>query len=190
MNEQAPRRAAPKSGPTHGGPRAECTELYKLACEEGKRTVDDQLAELDSMRQRTVQFLAFVGSATAFLVGTGLHAVSRNSGFYAVASIATLLSALSVILCLSILVASSRPWSRELEQWSFRLSPSALVKWIEPDVHPPRDYDFYRALALQYEAMAEANAPSLDRIRRRYLIFLVMGFGQLCGWVALAWLFG
>jgi hypothetical protein len=42
--------------------------MYKMAYDEAKRLVDDQVAELDGIRQRSVQFLAFIGTGTAFLV--------------------------------------------------------------------------------------------------------------------------
>lgn len=167
------------------------SELYKLAYEEGKRTVDDQLAELDSMRQRSVQFLAFVGASTAFLVGTGLRAPSRSTGFYLLASIATLSIVVSILLCSAILVAASwRGRGLQIEDWSFRLSAKSLVQWIEPDVKPPSESDYFRALALRYNAMADENAPRLSRMRRHYIAFLVFGFLQLGAWVALVWIYG
>ena len=165
-------------------------DLYKLAYEEGKRTVDDQLAELDSMRQRSVQFLAFVGSASAFLVGTSLKATDRSPAFYVVAIAASAMTLLTVALCLSMLIAARLPLaSGGTEKWAFRLSPSALVKWAEPDVHPPSESDFYRALAEKYEEMARENSSGLSKIRSRYIGFLGGAVLQLTLWLVLAWLY-
>jgi hypothetical protein len=173
-----------------GKPRDDKPELYKLAYEEGQRTVDDQLSELDSMRQRSVQFLAFVGTATAFLVGTSLRAYPHSEIFFILAGAATALALATIGLCVAVLNASRKLWSPTPVDWSFRLSPSVLVKWIEPDVHPPSDADFYKHLALHYEEMATENDVPLHRIRNRYLTFLGVGFLQLTLWLAVAWIFG
>lgn len=172
-------------------------ELYKLAYDEGKRTVDDQLAELDSMRQRSVQFLAFVGAASAFLVGTSLKVTDRSVIFYVIAIAASLCTLLTVALCISLLLATQRPWRSKrsesdgpMRAWSFRLSPSALVRWIEPDVRPPNESDFYRALAERYEGMAGDNDEGLSKVRRGYICFLGAAVFQLTLWLMLAWLYG
>lgn len=173
-----------------GKTREDKAELYKLAYEEGKRTVDDQIAELDSIRQRSVQFLAFIGTATAFLVGTSLKLPTRTLAFYVIAVLASLLMLASVALCLSLLIASVKPWSRKAQDWSFRLKPKSLVAWIEPDVRQPSESDYYRALAEVYEDMADENSVGLDDIRRSYIWFLGIAFVQLTLWLVLAWLYG
>lgn len=183
--------------------RQDRADLYKLAYEEGKRLVDDQLSELDTMRQRSVQFLAFVGSASAFLVGTSLKASDRTTIFYVLAIGASVLTLLTVFLCLSLLTASTwqggdsdvqkRGALRFLphaEQWAFRLSPKALVQWIEPDVRQPSESDYYRALAERYEGMARENSQSLNKMRNRYVGFLAAAVLQLTLWLVLAWLYG
>jgi hypothetical protein len=162
-------------------------DLYKLAYEEGKRALEDQLAELDTMRQRSVQFLAFVGSASAFLVGTSLKATDRSLAFYILAVTASIATLLTVALCLALLTASRLPRARGVEEWSLNLSPSALIKWIEPDVRPPRESDFYRALAERYDQMTSDNLPGLNRMRHRYVLFLGGAVMQLTLWLALAW---
>ena len=180
------------SGKTAQGRRTrdDRPELYKLAYEEGKRTVDDQLAELDSMRQRSVQFLAFVGAASAFLVGTSLKVADRPWVFYLLAVTASVFTLLTVALCISLLLATRRPWTGGEHDWSFRLSPRALVRWIEPDVRPPSESDFYRALAERYEGMAEDNTEGLAKVRSRYILFLGAAVLQLTLWLVLAWLYG
>ncbi|MCB5280467.1 hypothetical protein BJQ89_00189 [Arthrobacter sp. ES1] len=164
-------------------------ELYKFVCEEGQRAVDDQLSELDSMRQRSVQFLTFTGAATAFLVGTSLKTPSRTVPFYVLASTATVLTVVSVVLCLSILMASKKITSPKPQAWRFRMSPTGLVKVIESDDPPRRDSDFYRWLAVEYDAMLCLNDPILSQLRRRYAVCLGTGFLQLTLWLLIAWIF-
>ena len=186
----------PESGGT--SPRGKSADdllgMYKLAYEEGKRTVDDQIAELDSIRGKSVQYLAFLGAATAFLVGTGLSYADRSKGVFVTAAVATMLSGLALSLCLSILTASRPPWPTpkrdSWERWAFRMSPGNLLGWIESDVGRPTEVQFYRALAQKLEIMATENDPIMEKIRRRYYWFLASGVGQLIAWTTLAWLYG
>ena len=183
---------------------------YKLAYDEGKRTVDDQLSELDSMRQRSVQFLAFVGAATAFLVGTGVNRNDATRGylFYALVAAATIASIATVIAVAFILLSlwwakrdpdedvaskdqpSSQVTRRKgLRQMRFqlRLSPQQLVEWGEPEVPDRSDADLYRNLARYYEQMKDWNAVRLDALRHSYIAFILLGFCQVILWVSVAW---
>lgn len=188
VRARQPRNAAPFGQKPKGKTRQDEPELYKFVCEEGQRAVDDQLSELDSMRQRSVQFLTFTGAATAFLVGTSLKTPSRTSLFYVLASTATVLMVVSVVLCLSILMASRKVTSPEPQEWRFRMSPTGLVDGIESDV-PPRASDFYRWLAVEYDEMLCLNDPILSQLRRRYAVCLGTGFLQLTLWLLIAWIF-
>jgi hypothetical protein len=136
------------------------------------------------MRQRSVQFLAFVGASTAFLVGTGLKSPSRDGTFYVLAACASVCSLISVVLAVFLLLSLKglRP-----VDWSFRLFPSKLIEWIEPEVPQPDETDYLRALALQYEDMADKNTPLIALMRKYYVLFLFFGFTQLILWAWLAW---
>lgn len=80
--------------------------MLKVAYEEGLRIIEDQVAELDSMRQRSVQFLAFVGSATAFLAGSGLGGTyDRGPAFFVLAGLASLVSAIAIALASFVLLS-------------------------------------------------------------------------------------
>lgn len=184
MNNESPRRAA-----TARPVRADGAPLYQLAYEEGRRTVDDQMAELSSIRQNTVQFLAFVGATTGFLIGAGLPGIdSRGPSFYFIAISATVLSIVSVSICASILTASRHFWGGSSLKWSFRLLPGNLMKWVDADI-PPTPAQFYSKLAEVYAQMEHENSGGLKAIRARYVAFLITGFAQLCAWVSLVWIF-
>lgn len=160
--------------------RADCEALYKLAFDEGQRALADQLDELNGMRQRSVQFVAFVGAATAFLVGTGLATVDRDGVFYLLAATGSILSLSLIGLVLAVL----SPWAT----WDYRLSSKSLVEgWIECDVPPPTDSDVYRALALVLDKMRVDNEDVLARLRILYSTLIVTGSLQLTVWAVLTW---
>jgi hypothetical protein len=187
--------------------------LFKVAYEEGKRLVDDQVAELDSMRQRSVQFLAFVGSATSFLVGTSLPGTtSLTSGQRVVAASATVLSFGSIILVALILLSlvwGSRGTSSAAEtggqskprflqrivparvQWHFRLDPLRLVtEWPKAKAvqQSKTEMTYYGALAKQYSSMSTRNKPALRTLRTYYWMFICATALQVTAWSSLAWL--
>ena len=176
-----------------GRTRSADVPMYKIAYEEGKRLVDDQLAELDGMRQRSVQFLAFVGSATAFLVGTSLGRVDTSAGLaYGITALvlaisASLAAAVAIILVVFILLALSKKGRVEFE---FRLSPTVLVKTIEPEVPQPDEADLLRYLALEYSEMHDSNESGIAKIRKYYTAFITIGFLQLVLWALVAWING
>lgn len=183
-----PERRRP-SDPMPHNTSPEKTAMYRVAYEEGKRTVDDQVAELDSMRQRSVQFLAFVGSATAFLVGSGLSAPTRGPLFLALALLASLLSIASILLVLCVLLTvvfrRGRP---QRIAWNLRISARVLVEhWVGPEVGAASESKYLRDLALQYDGMAMENDPNMRVVRRRYGWFLFIGSLQVLVWASLVW---
>lgn len=175
----------------------------KDAYEEGKRAVDDQMAELDSMRQRSVQFLAFVGSATAFLVGTGLAATSaatqsgtpRDGWFYFFAITASVLSLVMILLVLAVLLSIVRhpdgPKSKlGRAHFDFRNSSRTLVEdWIDPPSQRMDEARYFRNLAITYDQKYEENEPFLSSIRVTYAWFLSVGTAQLVLWSVVVWAF-
>ncbi|MGY2004633.1 hypothetical protein [Blastococcus sp. SYSU DS1024] len=175
-------------GSQQGWIRPDRVPLYRLAYEESQRALDDQASELDGMRQRATQFLAFVGSATAFLVAAGLNAPERDGTFYTLAGLATVVSVATVILAVAILLLV-RPSIRHLGrfEWSFRLSASRLIGWIEPEVGGPDEPDFLRAVALRQDAMRERNEANLVKIRYYYAGVIAFGLLQVVLWGALVW---
>lgn len=177
--------------------------MYKVAYEEAKRVCLEQLAELDSMRQRSVQFLAFAGSATAFLVGTGLSnqpGDERSLAFFVHAGIASAASVASIIYVASILLSLVppvgargsllRPWRLRRAMWNFQLDARVFVEeWIDPEVGRSSEADFYRDLALHYGEKDGENESQLDTIRAWYLRFVIAGSTQIVLWAALVWIY-
>jgi hypothetical protein len=160
-------------------------DLYQVAYEEGRRTLDDQTDELNRMRDRAVNFAVFVGAATAFLVGTGLQAPHRDSTFYAIAILASALSALMIFLLFRVL----NPAKVKKEFWNYRMSPKSLIQgWIETDVPVPSKAQFNRELARVYDDMVLKNEAVLGGLRTAYRWLIVIGSAQLMVWAALVWI--
>lgn len=134
------------------------------------------------MRDRAVQFTAFVGAATAFLVGTGLSGTHRGVTFYVLASVASALSALLILLLLALLT----PQTRRL--WTYSLSTKKLISgWIETEVPLPTEADFFKKLAIMYDDMREENSGLLRALRTWYRWLVVVGAAQVAVWAALVW---
>lgn len=177
---------SPVGSPTSQDENSGGASLYVVAFEEGRRFLADQLSELEGMRNRTVSFLAFVGSASGFLIGAALsNSVERHFAFYSLAFIATALSVAFVICAIWILLSlNSRGHS---SRWRLNLSPRTLVGWIETDP-PPAPSDFFRALAVEAEEMIATNDPALRRVRAQYVAVMILGIAQLIVWTWLAWM--
>jgi hypothetical protein len=157
-------------------------DLYRIAYEEGQRALDDQTDELNRLRDRAVQFTAFIGAATAFLVGAGIHPAHRDSVFYTLAGTASGLSILSILLLLSLL----KPRTRKL--WHYPLSATSLiVGWIETEVPLPSEAHFLRALAEKYDTMRVQNELLLGVLRTTYTFLIIIGAIQITFWAALVW---
>ena len=161
---------------------AKYEDLYRIAYLESQRALDDQQDELKGMRDRGVQFTAFVGAATAFLVGTGLHPTHRDASFYFLAGVASALSVVLILLLLRLLIPSSS------KLWHYRLSAKALIAgWIETDVPPPTEGHFLKALAEKYDQMREENEGLLGWLRISYRWLIIVGTAQITMWAALVW---
>lgn len=161
------------------------TELYEIAYHEAQRALDYQQVEINAMRDRSVQFTAFVGAATAFLVGAGLHPSHRDASFYALASTASALSVALILLLLEVL------FPRHHKLWHYRLSARSLITgWIQAQVPPPSHAHFIRRLAEQCDDMSKKNEILLSSLRTWYGWLVVVGAAQVAAWVALVWVKG
>lgn len=180
---------SPPHEPTHEArTRPGALPLYRVAYEESKRALDDQIAEIDGVRGRVAQFLAFVGTATAFLIGTGLRSPDRDAVFYGLAVLGSTLTFLTLALAVMIMLGMLFMDGRAVH-WKvgLRLSAKDLVRWIEPHIHAPDEVDFVRAVTIANGELAEANDEGLVRLRLLYVGFLSSGIAQLTIWAALVW---
>ena len=120
-----------------------------------------------------LQFTAFVGAATAFLVGTGLQHSTRDVTFYTLASLASLLSAVLIVLILKLLMPS------EKNLWHYRMKPKILVEgWIEREVPFTDEAALLREVALEYDKMYGNNEILINATRRAYKWLIVVGAAQ------------
>lgn len=166
--------------------------MYRLAYEESQRALEDQMAQLDGMRLRTTQILAFIGTATAFLVGTGVgngdKSVVRDTWFYVLSGLGTLTFLATLCLAGTVLLGlhlvNKKP---RIHNWNSRLSAGALVRWIEADVPPPDEAAFLRAVAKDNDRSADENDVQLATVRKAYVWFVMLASTQLLVWAALVW---
>lgn len=161
-------------------------EVYELAREEELRRLDGQRAEVDAMRQRTAQYLAFVGAATAFLAGTGIKTPDRDAAFWWLAGSASMLSLAAIFLAVSVFLALALPALRPAD-WQFVLRPGAVLQMIEADVRAPDAAQLNRHLITLYGSMSVHNEAALAKLRHLYVGFLTVGALQLLVWTALVW---
>lgn len=158
-------------------------DLYQIAYQESQRTLDDQQDELNHMRDRSVSFIAFVGAATAFLVGTGLTDTHRDGVFYLIASLASLVTLAMIVLMWLLLKPSYG------KKWNYRLSAKVLIaEWIEKDVPAPSKGELVRGLAETYDEMQAENETLLTSLRTLYQMLIAAGIIQLVLWGALVWI--
>jgi hypothetical protein len=186
-----------------GNPDA--VELYKVIYDEARRLLDDQLAELSTIRTRTVQYLAFIGTATAFLVGTSLSTGEESNVFWGLAASASLL--LVAALLRGIQVLSGMFWLRPADddgkkrrrfrqpEMSFHFGISKLVQQVDKpiDVKPANFHaraQLFKGLALQAEKYFFENESIVKRVKNAYLWCIGLGFLQLIIWGVVAWRYG
>ncbi|MBV9368746.1 MAG: hypothetical protein JO074_02870 [Frankiales bacterium] len=202
---------APRGARQRANTPEPASELYRVAYEEGQRLLDDQLDELASMRTRSVQFLAFIGTASGILVAAGLRLTERDAWYYALAAGASALSLCMVVLTVQVLlgvvisrthpaadglddlsggVVQARAVRPHLLLWRFRFAPEQMVKWldlVEAEVGRPSANDTRRDLELDQQDMANANLSGLRVLRRLYVLLISAGALQLALWAVLIW---
>jgi len=169
-------------GRRHGGP-GDAAVLYRLAYEEGKRALDDQVDELNGIRGRAVQFTAFVGSSTAFLAAVGLRTgPDRSWLFYVLAGVASALSLFAIASLGFLLIPRKR------QKFTFKMSSRVLIEdWIECEVPGPSEAAMLKELATEYDDLRVKNSRALGVLRRWYASVILIGATAVVVWAGLAW---
>lgn len=188
-------------------------DLYRYAADQTLAALAAQREELSALRTRTVQLMAFLGSATAFLAGTALRgtrgvgerdaqlAYRMDLAYQVPLWTAGVLAIVTIVMFASILAGRPgsprpglanglRPWrgwitSRLL--WQFAVRGDVLASYADSQIP---DATFYRQITREGRAMELGNQACLRAVRRRYGVFLMAILGQLAAWVALALVYG
>jgi hypothetical protein len=164
-----------------GGTDAQ-SELYQVVYEESQHTLEDQRDELNSLRDRAVQFSIFIGARHSFPHRLRSSEYAQDNGFFALAGAASAISLAAV----GLLFVTLRPPKKKL--WYFRLSSKYLIdNWIESEVPRPTKVQFIRALALMNDDSRDRNEKLLAPLRHRYRILAAAGTLQVVLWAALVW---
>ena len=153
--------------------------LYRIAYEEARRTITDQVDELNGMRNRAVSYMAFIGTAAAFLVRTG----SPELMFYILAIAATASVAWATVqLCRVIRPGIS---------FTIRLDPRDIItSFIDRQVPRPSEAQLLRSLAGWSANYIDENEKGLEKIRSRFSHVVIFGGGGLLLWTIAVWVFG
>lgn len=158
--------------------------LHVHAYNQGLRALDDQRDELNGIRTRVVQFVAFIGSASGFLIGSSLTSGRADDfAFYVVAGLASIASVLMLILTALLLAPSNK--------FEYRLDPQVLVhKWINRDVpRRPTEAEFLTGLAALQSEMIQDNEGALRKLRNLYRGTILSGLLSILLWIASVWIF-
>ncbi len=164
-------------------------EIYEQIRQEQLRELEGQRAELDSMRARVSQYLAFVGAATGFLAGTGLTRVpvdNRDGWFYFLATLGTLSFLALTYFAVMVLIGSGG--APKASQFAFHLDSPKLLTKAETNGKHPSVPGFTRYLATAYGLMVKENEPLIRGVRRSYVVALSVGGFTLASWCILLWL--
>jgi hypothetical protein len=156
-------------------------ELYQIVYDESQRALDEQKDELGNIRDRAVQFVIFIGAATAFLVGTGLQAPHRDHSFYVLAILASVISLVMIGLLFMVLNPSKK------NEWTYRMSSDVLISEIEREVPRPTKAQFIRSLAQLNDDSQRQNEKLLAPLRSMYRYLIAVGSLQVIVWAALVW---
>lgn len=178
---------AQQSRAAQKGSDGELATVYKIAFDEAVRTLKAQADELSTMRQRLVQYLAFVGTATAFLVGTslrpsdGAQPILRGPEFMPLCIAGTVAMVVTLVLALILLYPG---WTR----LTVVSSSKGILAGIHRDVSPTdTEAHLLHDLAWYYGDYINKNKPILARSRWIYFAGIGAGAIQLGIWIALIW---
>lgn len=180
MSEQ-PRHNLPKALPGIDKD-ASLTGLYRIAYDEARSSISDQVDELNGMRNRAVSFMAFIGSATAFLVGTSVGSATPSWLFYVLA----VLAGGSTIYAIVQLCRVIRPGI----MFTIRLDPTKIIAdFIDRQVPRPSEAQLLRSLTGFYGVYIDQNEEGLSKIRNRFSQVIFFGSGGLLLWTLTVWIF-
>lgn len=149
------------------------------------------------MRGRAINYLAFVGAGTAFLVGGATRSsVDRDGWFYMLATLSTVLSLATLGAVLLVLGSwgsirnrgSKDQRSGRRGEWRGRLHADVIIEhYINSVVPTPTQAQLYRRLAQDLDGARSDNEAYLSVTRYWYRVVLVLGIFQLLAWTWLVW---
>lgn len=170
---------------SHGPSEGEQAAMYRIAYEQGLRTLDDQRDELNGVRSRAGAYMAFQGSATAFLIGATLSQVAPQPGFWFpwAASAGTVAFIVSLVFMILLL--------RPKYVFNFRQSPKFIInEYIHYDIPCPSEADLLKRMSMDIDGFIFENEKSLAAIRNQYKWLVIFGAVSLLLWISAIWVFG
>lgn len=150
-------------------------DLYRLAIEEGIRAVQQQEAELGRIRDRTINLLGLVATATAFFVGAALQSDTRGPRFYLPLGLGTALF-LALAYC-------SWDLLKPVEHWKAKVSSTVLIE----DFASRPAAESYALLASFYTSAKDSNDAKLNPLRNKLRTAVALSGAVVLAWIALVW---
>lgn len=168
----------------------ETAKLYKIAYDESVRTLRDQTETLSNIRQRLVQFLSFVGAATAFLVGAGIRPSEGADNRTELASSFYPLTYWGIGLMLVTLVATIALLCPIFWRLGVTSNARAIIEGSIDPVDPDEDAvedeaELLHHLALFYSDNGEKNFTVLAWAKWVSFVAIICGVAQLGVWTTL-----
>lgn len=148
--------------------------LVAFALSEAGRTLSHQQAELDRLRERALNQLAYSTAIATFILGSILGTdPTRNGRFYFLIAGATAIAAVA-------LAATSQVW-RPVQEWRFKIAASHIV---DSYANSP-SLEAMSELAHFYDAAREKNEQHLT-IKRRQFRYATSASAALLAWLILS----
>lgn len=159
------------------------TDMYRLAYDQGLRSLADQASEIDGMRTRAISYMAFVGTATAFLVTSTLRSTSPGTPFYVAAALGTVSFLVAIILLARLIHPGIK--------FTLKINPRYIVEdWIDRDIPAPSEAAILRGLSGWFACYIEKNETGLDKLRFRFNGLIISASVGLLLWIFAVWAFG
>jgi alcohol dehydrogenase class IV len=155
------------------GTHAVSEKPYELACEASIRAIEAQAATVESLRSRAGTILAATALVTSFFGGQALSRAGRSPVHvvsYATGAIGLFIAASSLALAMLL------PYSMR-----FSLSAATILKFADDEAFTPAEA--LREVALQYEAMHEANSRQLRLLVACFRLAIVCLIGEIGLWL-------
>lgn len=135
------------------------------------------------MRSRAVAYMAFIGTATAFLVSTTIRTPNLQLPFYLVALTATLFVVWSIFQLARVI------WPKR--SFTLRIDPINIIEqFIDREVPIPTQAELLRTLSKWFGRYIDDNDLALDKVRNAFTQVVLFGSGGLLLWTIAIWFFG
>jgi hypothetical protein len=157
------------------GSHAVSEKPYELAYEASIRTIENQVATVESLRSRAGTILAATALVTSFFGGQALSRAERSPLHLLSFTTAALASFIAVsLLALTILL----PFTLR-----FSLSAATILRVVDTAEDGAAPVEVLREVALQYESMYDSNVSQIRLLATCFQLAIVSLLGEVGFWL-------